>query len=343
VQRRIAHAFAAPDAAACQAISHRAGLCSGTPGALVVLRLLYLHYTRGWLAGWDAGAWCDGPWPCACTRLSRAALLAGVAWMSTLRPEWRPGTQAAYHHVSWSFVVGGIAAGAAGRHVRDVVAECLAAPLDAARDMHVGVLPPAERHRVAPLVRPGLAQLWRATRAAAPALSLLATCLRVLAAWLEALLMCAVFNSALFASVCLPSSNGFWTAHAVARMYGALANGGAVELPDGAAAQLLAPDALTAVVRKVRDDARVPSPREGRGVRALNSLGFTPWPGAVHTGGAAGVVLGHGGMGGSVAFADVERGLSVAVLKTGYTPIALSQTATCAAVLELADVIRAHC
>jgi hypothetical protein len=314
-----------------------------------VARLLAAHYTRGWRAMFDAG----------------------TSWIASLTPEWAPGCQASYHHVSWSWIVGGVVSGAAGgAHVRDVFASAVAAPLRAERDMHVGVLPREHAHRVAPMVRPGVAQLWRAARreaaaaadpsAAAPSLAaslvvLLLTAARVLVAWLEALLMTAIFNSRLFASVCLPSSNGFWTAAAVARMYGALSNNGTVALPDddgGAMATLIDAGALARVVTKVRSDARVPSPSEGPGARALNGLGFTNWPGQVHTGVASssssssdcttGCVLGHGGMGGSVAFADIERGLSIAVLRAAYTPIALSQTSTCATTRELADCIRAH-
>jgi len=54
------------------------------------------------------------------------------------------------------------------------------------------------------------------------------------------------------------------------------------------------------------------------------------------------VILGHGGMGGSVAFADVGRGLSIAILKSAYTPLSLSQRAGCDTTRALADCIRAH-
>ena len=312
-----------------QAVSHRAGLCAGTPGPRVVARLLALHAAFGW----------------------RAMLDGGIAWVATLEPEWPPGTQAAYHHVSWSWIVAGIVRGCTGgAAVRDVFAEHVAAPLAAARDAHVGVLPRAEARRVCKMVRPGLVALWRHTREELlPHATRLVCLVRTLLAWLEALVMTLIFNSALFASVCLPSSNGFWTAAAVARLYGALANGGRVELPaddaggDAKVATLLTDDALARIVAKVRDDPRVPSPREGPGSRALNGLGFTPWPGAVHGADTSSCILGHGGMGGSVAFADIDRGLGVAILRAGYTPISLSQTSACATTRELADCIRAHC
>ena len=304
-----------------QAVSHRAGLCAGTPGLRVVARLLRTHRARGWHAMFDDG----------------------VAWIASLRPEWPPGTQAGYHHVTWSWIVGGIVSACSGLHIRDVFEQHVASPLAAAGDMFLGVLPPHQRRRVAPMVRPGLLQLWRLTRSgAAASVSRLACLLAVLVCWLEALVMTLIFNSRLFSTVCLPSSNGFWTAAAVARMYGALANGGVVQLPDGEQAQLLEAEALARIVAKVHGDERVPSPGEGAGTRALNGLGFTPWPGVIY--GPEGTrVLGHGGMGGSVAWADVDRGLSVAILRAAYTPIALSQTSTCATSRELADCIRAHC
>jgi CubicO group peptidase (beta-lactamase class C family) len=159
---------------------------------------------------------------------------------------------------------------------------------------------------------------------------------RFLIAWLEALIMTTIFNARVFEAVCLPSSNGFWTAIAVARLYGALANAGRVQLPDTAGSvELLDAAKLAALLHKVRTDARVPSP-EGE---ALNSLGFSPWPHLCAGADTGSLVLGHGGMGGSVAWADVDRGLSVAILRSRYSPISLG---CCAATRELAECIRAH-
>lgn len=284
------------------------------PRPTLALRLLCWHYLRGWRAMSDAG----------------------VSWVGRLTPEWQPGSWAAYHPVSWSWIVIGICRGCTGRRVRDLFVELVATPLAAQSDMHLGVLPAQERRRVHRLVRPGIVQLWRST--AGSSFTTFVRVARVFLAWLEALLMTTLFNSRVFSAVCLPSSNGFWTALAVARLYGALANGGTVALPDGAGnVELLDASKLAALHHKVRTDARVPSPEAHP---ALNSLGFSPWP-HMCAGADPGssLVLGHGGMGCSVAWADVDTGLSVAIFRSAYSPISLS---SCAATKELGDCIRAH-
>jgi len=123
-----------------QAVGHRAGLCPSTPPPRVLLWMLAVHLGRGWLAGWHAA----------------------VAWLCSLKPVWPPGTQAGYHHVTWSWVVGAIVAGSTGGgHIRDVFRQAVAEPLGQSCDMHVGVLPARERRRVARLAPPSFASLWR--------------------------------------------------------------------------------------------------------------------------------------------------------------------------------------
>lgn len=294
-----------------QAISHRAGLCTSLPGPRTLVRLLYSFYARSWRAMGDAG----------------------VAWIATLCPQWPPGTYAQYHPVSFSWIVLGIVHGCTGGHLRDLFVEHVAAPLQSASEMYLGVLPPRERRRVVRLVRQNVSQMWRNTGAAS---FVVVRVFRLVIAWLEAIIMTTIFNSILFSLVCLPSSNGFWTAMSLARLYGAFANGGSVQLPDTSrSVQLLDASKLEALLCKIRTDARVDS-REGES-SAMNALGWSPWPSL----GAPtdSLVLGHGGMGGSVAWADVDRGLSVAVLRTGYSPISLGD---CAATRELCECIRAH-
>ena len=297
-----------------QAISHRAGLCTSLPGPRVALAMLYAFFSRGWRAKSDVG----------------------VAWAARLRPQWPPGSWAAYHPVSWSWLVIGIAAGCSGGlHIRDLFAEHVAIPLASATDMFLGVLPTHERRRLLRQVRPSVVRLWHST--ASKSVNLLVRLVWLFVAWLEALIMTTIFNNfSVFAAVCLPSSNGYWTALAVARLYAALVNAGSVQLPNSSSSvQLLDASKLEALLLKIRTDARVPS-SEGDAT-AMNSLGFSPWPSL----GAPtdSLVLGHGGMGGSVAWADVDRGLSVVVLRTTYHPVSLG---ACAATRELCECIRAH-
>ena len=296
-----------------EALSHRAGLCPGTPGPHVLLYVLFVHLWRGWLAGWHAA----------------------VAWLYTVPPSWTPGHEAGYHHVSWSWIAGAVVEGASGEHVRDSFTRLVAQPLGASSDMFIGRVPASERGRIAYMQPP----TYRSLAAAHP-FRVAALC------WLEAQVMTRVFNSRLFNSFCLPSSNGVWTARSVAAAYGAIANGGSVTLPGGSEVRLLREEAMAEVARRVSDpSSHVPSPREGPGTTAALGLGFSPWSqlSDLYTGGVAGaVVLGHGGMGGSVAFADVGRGISVAVLKQAYTPLALSQTSGCPTTRAIVDCIRAH-
>ena len=295
-----------------QAISHRAGLCTSLPGPRALVQFLHCFYTRGWRAMGDAG----------------------VAWIATLRPQWPPGTYAQYHPISFSWIVCGIVHGCTGgQHLRDLFVEHVAAPLQSASAMYLGVLPPHESRRVVRLVRQTIAQMWRNTGAAS---FMVVRVLRLVVAWLEAVIMTAIFNAVVFREVCLPSSNGFWTAMSLARLYGAFANGGSVQLPDTSrSVQLLDASKLEALLCKIRTDARVDSHRGD--ASAMNALGWSPWPSL----GAPtdSLVLGHGGMGGSVAWAAVDLGLSVAVLRTGYSPISLGD---CAATRELCECILAH-
>jgi CubicO group peptidase (beta-lactamase class C family) len=296
-----------------EALSHRAGLCPGTPPPWVLLYMLFVHLWRGWLAGWHAS----------------------VAWLFTVRPSWLPGSEAGYHHVSWSWIAGSVVEGASGEHVRECFTRHIAQPLGAASDMFIGRVPASERGRVASMLPPTFKSLAASHPFRAAALG-----------WLEAQIMTSVFNSSLFGSFCLPSSNGVWTARSVAAAYGALANGGRVTPAGGKEVQLLRPEAVAEVARRVADPAsHVPSPREGPGTTAAMGLGFSPWChlSELYTGGVEdAVVLGHGGMGGSVGFADLGRGLSIVVLKRAYTPLSLSQTSGCPATRELVDCIRAH-
>jgi len=51
--------------------------------------------------------------------------------------------------------------------------------------------------------------------------------------WLEGWVFVAAGNAALWRKVCLPSSNGFFTVDALARMYGALTNAGTLAPSEG--------------------------------------------------------------------------------------------------------------
>ena len=54
-------------------------------------------------------------------------------------PAWEPGTATGYHAITYAWVVGGIVQGASGRHIKDVIAEEIAAPLGVGSEMFVGI------------------------------------------------------------------------------------------------------------------------------------------------------------------------------------------------------------
>ena len=65
-----------------EAVSHRVGL----PGMPLPSWRFWEAYTRaGWRGLWDEG----------------------IAWAEDTPPRWAPGSRARYHHLSWSFIVGG--------------------------------------------------------------------------------------------------------------------------------------------------------------------------------------------------------------------------------------------
>jgi CubicO group peptidase (beta-lactamase class C family) len=106
---------------------------------------------------------------------------------------------------------------------------------------------------------------------------------------------------------CIPAANGHFTARALARMYGALANGGEV---DGVRLLSAARIPLMSEVQLDWPDRVIMMPLR-------KSLGFFNG-GAMMNGphGAMGpraTAFGHPGAGGSIAFADPETGLGVAV------------------------------
>ena len=108
---------------------------------------------------------------------------------------------------------------------------------------------------------------------------------------------------------CLPSANGHFSARALARLYGALANDGQI---DGT--RLVSKERVAAMQRiqtelpdRVLFGLRIP--------KAIGFWGGGRWApnGAPSFMGARRTAFGHPGRGGSAAWADPEVGLAVAV------------------------------
>ena len=233
----------------------------------------------------------------------------GIQWIEEYEPEWQPGTRASYHPMSFSWIVGGIVEHADGkrRHINQVVATDIAARLGYEQEMYLGCLPPQERARVV-----------RQTPHVPQALGL--TEEERYKSACEASTMTLVGNSRLWSSVCLPSSNGFFSARALAAMYAAFTNGGSV---DGQ--QLLPAAAVEELLVRVSSPRLVPatpSRYATKGTSYRDSLGFHPYgheePEIYGPLPHCSSIIGCAGAGGSVAFADPISGVSVAILKSDY-------------------------
>jgi CubicO group peptidase (beta-lactamase class C family) len=221
---------------------------------------------------------------------------AGLDWVAAMKPAWEPGTASGYHALTFGWIVGGIIEGATDRHFKDVIREDIAEPLAVADEMFIGV-PDGVENRLAtldfsassgvasPLPIPDDHDFYKAM----PKNSELD------------------FNDMRVRRACLPAANGHFSARALARMYGALANGGEV---DGV--RLVSRERIKEMNRVVLEwPDRVlfglPLPR-GVGFVMGGKFGDMK---AVS--GPRRTAFGHNGAGGSTAFADPETGLSIAV------------------------------
>lgn len=245
-----------------QLLAHQAGLC-GLREPLTVVDLY----------DWDA----------MCRRLERQT------------PLWTPGTATGYHAVTWGFLAGELARRAGGVALAELLQTRLAGPLNAA--CYVG-LPEPEWHRAADLVGPNrarrpLPQAESGESAAVPALKALAMTNPLIRPYADAC-------SDAWRRAELAASNGHASAAGLARLYAALAGGGALDGVRVLSASTV--EALRAPQGDAANDLVLGYPmRRGRGVN-LNTRGeFGPGVGA----------FGHTGSGGSLGFADAERGLGV--------------------------------
>lgn len=223
----------------------------------------------------------------------------GLAWIAEGTPAWTPGSVSAYHAFTFGWLVGGIVEGATGRPFVDLWRDQITEPLGVADEFMIAIpdspkvterlttleLVPAGHGLPIPEDSPFYAampkSLWQ------------------------------YFNSLSARMACMPGANGHFSARGLARMYGALANGGTidgVDLISQAAVDRMSMLQIEAVDRVL-----------GRNIRrsagfVLGGLGLdlnaTLVPGLS---GPNERSFGHGGAGGSVGFADPHLGLGVAV------------------------------
>jgi CubicO group peptidase (beta-lactamase class C family) len=212
-----------------------------------------------------------------------AAMAAGLARQ---RPAFAPGRARCYHTATMGFILAELIRRRTGRSLGQFLHEAVGDPFDI--DYHIGVAPVARREFATMLPSSGNVLSLAQAGSESP----------IGRAWAQ-LPKDEDFNSALWRSAEIPSANGHGTARAVARLYGILALGGAIDgktmidraaLERGAAEQWDGEEMLT-------------------GLRFRQALGyFLNCPPSRPMGPNRGT-FGHSGAGGAQSFADPMLGL----------------------------------
>jgi len=215
-------------------------------------------------------------------------------------PAWEPGTATGYHALTYAWVVGGIVQHASGRHIKDVIQEEIARPLGIEGEMYVGI-PDDVEDRLAWLQHPEPPTPEQAAKSPLAMLPEDHDFFKAMprSGGLD-------FNDMEVRKACIPSANGHFTARALARMYAALATGGAV---DGV--RLVSPERVG-----LMSAIQVATPDRVLFMPIRKSIGFFNGGKTLGQHGAIGpreTAFGHPGAGGSIAFADPEAGLAIAV------------------------------
>eukprot|EP00467_Chlorarachnion_reptans_P005133 CAMPEP_0114486508 /NCGR_PEP_ID=MMETSP0109-20121206/252_1 /TAXON_ID=29199 /ORGANISM="Chlorarachnion reptans, Strain CCCM449" /LENGTH=512 /DNA_ID=CAMNT_0001662675 /DNA_START=244 /DNA_END=1782 /DNA_ORIENTATION=- len=253
-------------------------------------------------------------------------------------PHWKPGTKAVYHPVTFSWIAGGIIRQALAKPkctVNDILHKRVCEPLGInPAELRIGQIPPIEDIHIARLEYPnfrgpmGRLPWWR----------------RAIGR-LESNLFVNVGNAELWRRMCLPSSNAVWTPRAVAKMYGAVANGGEIgedseDETQGDKESKATPSRrrrLTAAgtLRKLWDRFHEPKVPGGFGQGpARLGVGYCPWISEDLHGPediAVGRMVCHNGIGGCCAFGELRNedksephsitgGLAMSIGKTRYDP-----------------------
>ena len=233
-----------------------------------------------------------------------------IGALEAAHPIHEPGKAHGYHGLTYGYLVGEIIQRVTGKQFCQVLDEEITKPLQL-DGLFVG-LPECHSSRKATL---GLAGIHSQRGGADRTRSYLATANR----WLQmvgfpvdlreaerALMPHGIdeldFNSAEFAAACIPSANGVFTARSLAGVYAALAGGGEL---DGV--RLMSEKTLhrASTVQNRTIDRVIPFPMHWR-------LGYhRPFTLGMGTNVRHGI--GHFGFGGSGAWADLDRNLSVAL------------------------------
>lgn len=217
----------------------------------------------------DAGLWAD--WDAICAKLA------------AMPPMWPPGSASGYHPVTVGYIAGEIFRRVDGRTIGTAFREDIGGPFGL--DLWIG-MPDGIEDRLAELQRPSalpeFGEINEPTRAA------------FLAPWSSA----AGKAAADYRRMEVPSTNGYATAEALAKLMGALGNDGWL---DGD--EILSPSLIAEASReRIRGQDLVLPFVMSWGAGFMRNEPCFPW-------GPRTQAFGHSGWGGACAFADPERKL----------------------------------
>ena len=212
----------------------------------------------------------------------------GLRYVENSVPLYEPGTKTGYHGLTYAWIVGGIIEKATGRHIKDVIHEEIAKPLGLENEMYVGI-PDGVEDRLTTL------EIWDVSELGIPDGHPFK--LAMPDNWWDTI------NDMRVRKACIPSANGHFTANALAKMYGALANGGEI---DGV--RFVSSERVNSMNRLMTDDMDVVGE-----VASRKGIGFFLGGEEVSAYGSRLSAFGHGGAGGSVSLADPEVGLSISI------------------------------
>ncbi|MFN0093241.1 MAG: serine hydrolase domain-containing protein [Dehalococcoidia bacterium] len=240
---------------------------------------------------------------------------ANLKYIEEKAPEWEPGTATGYHGLTYAWICGGIIQHATGRDPKELVVELIARPLGIEGELYIGIpddLDPARLTElndytvdVNTLPEGHLARRFGQRGNAGR------------------------FNDIRVRRACLPSVNGHFSARALAKMYGALANGGEVDGARLVSAERIA--AIQKVYCELPDRALMDNIPKGVGLWMGGSLVTSIF-------GPRRTAFGHSGLGGSTAFADPEYGLSIAVTNNQLQMVLQGEGPT----MAIANLIRSE-
>ena len=214
-------------------------------------------------------------------------------------PLWQPGTKAAYHVHNMGYLLGEVMKRVCGKSVSAFVCDEITGPLGA--EYNIGRLTAQEIERVVEVMPNTEARLFAAKDVVIPkdapwdgtTLRPLAFRQNPIEPWYNTL------NSAVWKSAEIASGNGHGNGRGVARIYGALANGGELS-----GVRLMSKAGIQAMSTEQHNQTELMQERPYH--QALGVLLNTP--AAVYMGPNP-RAFGHHGIGGSIGFADPDAGI----------------------------------